>query len=204
MIDNQKFTTHHNILSRISMKYKSKEFNPDDVMEWCQMVETEYICDIDTMIKFLNVKLPVVGGKAMLPCNVYRVVNVFTDPNVRHSTIQNYNNGAYLFFNSNFKGDFVYINYIGTNIDETGIPLIVKGHEQACETFVKMSAFEEDAVTGKFPAQIWSMWNQQFSGQCEAAKSDFRHYQDIKLEKMDMIKMNFIPRVGNKPLLHKF
>ena len=41
------------ILMELTRTYKTKSFGLSDVIEWCMQVETDHICDVDVMNKYV-------------------------------------------------------------------------------------------------------------------------------------------------------
>jgi hypothetical protein len=161
------------------------------------------------MINVLEVPLAVVKGQALLPCNVHRILDVYYKyQNLEYGISST---GAYLVnikykdSRKEFDEDYVYINYVGTPIDETtGYPLIVKGHENACETFCKLRTFEEDMVLGKFSPQLWQAWDRKFSFQIQnAAYAVYRHKTRSYAQELLNIRANAIPQIGRLTLYHE-
>jgi hypothetical protein len=202
MINDSKYVSHHVIHADIARVYKSKSIDINDIMEWCAQVDTRYITDVDKMVLYLQVPLTVDtdNHQALLPCNVFRILDVYDDDD---EIVSFYNNGTYIILPEDYVDESVYINYVGTAIADNGEPLIIKGHENACETFCKLRLFEEDMTLGRFPAQIWIMWDNQFSGQCSASMNDFRHFSREYFNKLNVIQGNMIPKIGQLPLYHK-
>lgn len=206
MIYNSKYFDHLYILNRLSRVYKQKQFNDDDVMVWCQEVEREIIADVEHMPKYEEIDIEVTNGILTLPCNLYRLLDVYDSSEGR---ILYQSNGTNLYGlkdtsgNEISDGTTIYINYRGSAIDlVTGIPLCLRGHEFVCETFVKIRAFEEDSGLQKFPYNTWQMWNTQLGGQVTAAKQNYINMDRSKINDITIIKGNMIPRIGNLPLSH--
>lgn len=193
------------VMADIARIFKSKPLEKGSIIEWCAQVEIEYIKDISTMIKILEYPLTVVGNAAKLPCNVFRILDVYEDINSQRRVIYN-NNGSYLYNITDINkaeyddGTVIYMNYVGLYIDDNGYPLIYTTHRPACETYCKIKLFEEDTAYGKFDRNMWGMWNNQFSGQIHAAKSTFQNMDQKKMNDMIVISANMIPRVYEIPL----
>lgn len=67
-----------------------------------------------------------------------------------------FNTGEQLVFNKDFKGEYVYLDYLGMPFMEVEpyYPLILKGHELACEAYCKYKLFEEDIMYGKINGEL--------------------------------------------------
>lgn len=206
-VNNQKFVSVDVIAYELGLLYKSKTWNIGDVRTWCADVETNHIRDVETMTFFEGVDLTVTNGIVLLPCNVYRIYDVYDASN---NQLMYNTNGAYLYdfkingtsvtFNDN---DVLYINYVGINVDDNGEILIVKGHETACKTWCKINAFEEDAAYGKFDKSMWSLWREEFSNQCLAARYNIRHKDRLNIDNINKIRGNMLPKIGSLILYHE-
>jgi len=186
------------------------EIDKYDVVELCAQVETRYIKDVDLMTPVLEVPLTVINSQALLPCNIFRLIDVYDGYEAvidfTLSDSGNYiNELKYADSGEAYTEDTVYINFSGTPIDsDTGYPLIPKGHENACETFCKIRLFEEQVLLGKVDKQIWMGWERQFGGQIANAKSDpYRQKVANHLKQLNTIRGEMLPRIGRLELSHK-
>jgi len=209
MINNQKYITPEIIAFELSQIYKSKIWDIGAVRTWCMNVETRFIKDIETMIKYEEIDLTVNNNMVLLPCNIFRILDVYLSDN--QNGLDYKNNGSYLYDlkqNGNTinlpDNSIVYINYSGVNIDiNTGEFLIVKGHEEACKTYCKIQMFEEDVAFGKFNYSLWAGWQQQFSGQFLGAKNNYQHKSRKQIDDINIIRGNMVQRIGDLPLHHE-
>jgi hypothetical protein len=202
MIDNSKYIGPEVIAYELSLSNKNKEWDLNTVRTWCMNCETRYIKDVDTMIEFEQIPLRYEHEQVLLPCNVFRILDVYRN----HYEILDYkNNGAFLY---DFKwkgihrhypeGTAIFINYRGINIDhETGECLIVKGHEEACKLYCKLQMYEDDRNMGRFPKDIYAQWEEQFSGMYMAARSNYQHKDRKKIDNLTIIRGNMVPKIGS-------
>ena len=195
MPENVLYTDHRDITQRLSQIISQKNIQEADIMEWCQQAEVEFICDLTSMWKFMNVKLTVTKGIAEIPCNIARILDVFTSPNNASSRVEYGNNRGHIFFGSEFKNEFVYMNYWGTPITEDGIPLIAKGHEKSCELYCMTKIYFEDSIYGKINPQQYEMWCQQFNNSVIAIKQQAKRWDRSKLQTFDALKYS-VMRIG--------
>jgi len=202
--NDSRYVSHHVIAARISRAWKDKTVNLDDIMEWCAEVEVSYMKDVDKMVQFYQVDLTVDTDNhiATLPCNVHRILDVYSDPNNSESAVNYYNDGVKLILNENYTQADVYINYVGQPISDEGEPLIIKGHENACETFCLIRLFEAESTKGQFPPQKIAEWSDKFSNQMTAARNDMRHFGRDYFMKLNIIKGNMVPKIGKIGLHH--
>lgn len=202
-MDNQKYTTYLDIWNRLTTSFKHKEIQEGDVIAWCAECETEWIRDTEALTQFLKVAIPVVDYQAPVPCNVFRILDVYSDPNNNQSTLSYYNNGSYLIFNSDMKYTTIYMNYDGITVDQdSGYPLIKKGHEQACEAFCIWKLFYEDWLNNKIDNTKWSYIDDQKNIQIDAAAASIRDYDRSRLRNIRTIMNNMIPSIVNSNLKH--
>ena len=201
MVNNSKYITPEVIAFELSTSFKNKQWEVDTVRTWCMNCETRYIKDIETMMKFVGVPLRIEHGMALLPCNVWRRLDVYKN---RYEILSYNCNGAFLYdfhwkgVRRNYRdGEYIFIDYAGVNIDEEGECLIVKGHEEACKMYCKLQMFEEDMVMGRFPKDVYAQWSELFSGMYMAARSNYQHKDRKQIDNLTIIRANMIPKIGS-------
>ena len=197
------YITHRAILDELESKFPTKSWDEEDVLKWCQQVETIYVADPDSMWKYLEIPLNVVKGKVLLPANLYKLLDVYDHEN--YDTRVRYNRqGKILKQLVGYEKDVVMINYVGTPIDEDCIPLITEDHYPACETFCKINNFEVDALYGEISQGIYGDWKTRFDGMIQGVKGGFRDWGAQEYADMTIIMGNEIPKIGYQPLAHKY
>ena len=158
--NNYKYLKVGEIVSRVTSRLKgfNKNVAEVDIIEWCMQVENEFCVNVDNMYIYTHVPLTVINNTAKVPCNVFRIADVYTS----HSNHGQGNRvpyqdlGSVLAFNPHHKVTIPYIDYWGSPIDlETGEPLIQRGHENACEWYCVYNLLFVDAATGKITADFW-------------------------------------------------
>lgn len=200
-MDNTKYFTAELIYNRVSTKYKDKvkQFNLRNFIEWCATVELEYMGSFEQFKNCNGYEIEVKNNRAKLPCNIYRLVDVM-DGDER---IYNYrNNGVYLFFDNKNYGDGkkITINYSGIPIDEkTKMPLLLRGHEIACEYFCIHSMYEADYMEGKVADRFMERIAKRFDDAVDAARSSHRHVPADEAHKMIAAMANIIPNPNRIP-----
>lgn len=195
---NSKFVSVDIILANLGRAHKRINWDANDVLEWCMQIETEMIADVDSMCEYIDVKLRVRNKQAALPCNVHRILDVYTDTSRASSKIPYYNTGAYLNFNSDFNSEYVYISYYGTTIDlQSGAPLILRTHIKACEAYCVQQAYYEKYLNNEINGQQWSVIDQRVSEGCNIALSQGIRFKDRQdLTNLNVIKGNMITKIG--------
>ena len=202
-IQNNKYSSYRVVHSELNRIYKHKPFDINDVQEWCAQVETRYTDNADTLVHFLQICLTVENGMALTPCNITRILDIYSDPDNENSVVNASDNGVYLIMPVDYSLDYVYINYVGCPINEEGEILILKGHEEVCKTYCKINHFEEDVTNRKFDANIWAMWDTKFSNQVKNARYDvFRNWTRDKFNQLNVIHGNMVPKIGGLVLYH--
>ena len=196
----ESFITHVAVLDELEGKFKSVKWNEEDVMRWCQMVETIYVADPDAMWRFEDIQLKIVKGKFVLPVNCYKLIDVF-DPETQQRVRFNRQNRVIKQL-INYKKDVIAINYIGTPIDKDCLPMIHEDHFPACETFCKINNFEELALYNEINQGIFNDWKVRFDGQIQGVKGGFRDWGSQEFGDMMVIHGNEIPRIGFMPLMN--
>lgn len=208
MYEDNQYTTAEHIFVRLAQVHKNKQFSLMEIVEWCAECELEYIGSTEALRDYHHVPLKIQNLQALLPCNLFRLLDVYTSSNRR---IPAYNTGVYLNFNSSTvfdkdsEGkDIVYINYLGIAVDDkTGFPLIKRGHEQACEAFCVWKMYYEDIITDKISVDAKSRIEMEKNIQIQAARSSFRSWDKARLHRMLLIINNMIPRLKHVPLTHR-
>lgn len=201
-IRNNKYIDHRVIMGNLMSLFKQKDFNEPDIINWCQEVETRDIGDVDNMVKFVQVPLKVDNFvSADLPCNIYRILDVFNanETPIPFTTSQN---GSKLIFRKELNLTGVYINYVGMPVSEDGTPLIVRGHENACLYKCITNAFMEDFALGKISQGAYALWEQKATGYILEASSNRRHYTREDWNNLNIIQGNLIPKIGGLSLYH--
>lgn len=195
---NSKFVSLDIILANLSRTFKRVNWDINDIREWCMQLETEMIADVDSMWTFVDIKLKVTNKQAPLPCNVHRILDVYTNPNDPTSKVSYFNSGAYLNFNSDFTGDYIYITYYGTTIDvESGEPLILRTHIKACEAYCVQQKYLEKYLNNEINGQQWSVIDQRVTEGCNIAITQGVRFKDRQdLVNLNVIKGNMVTRIG--------
>jgi hypothetical protein len=208
MATNQKYLTAENIYAKLALVHKRKIFNIEEIVEWCAECILTIIGDTVAMYDYTKVKCIVNNQKALLPCNVYRLLDVFDGTDNRINLF--YNDGIHLVFNSDQTFDTdelgqscIYINYYGVAVDsETGYPLILKDQELACQAYCVWKLYYEDYLTGQLNGQQWQFIDHEKMIQCEAAKGGFRHTSNDEMKAIMNVVHNMVPNAKQIPLFH--
>ena len=195
MSQNILYTDHLDIMTRLASFITQKNVQEADIMEWCQQAEVEFIKDMTSFWKYLNVKLQVKNNTAQLPCNVFRILDVFSSPDNNQSRISYGGNRGFIFL-PDYNNDYIYINFIGTPINDDGMPMIAKGHEQACETYCLLRMFAEDSIYRKIDPNLYNLWEQKFQGQVTNIKQSVRRFDRNKMNVLNAMKYS-VMRIGN-------
>lgn len=204
-VNNQKYSNHRVVMGRVehalSQLSLGSALSEDDIIEWCAECETDYIADYNFFVPFRQVGVKVERNVAKLPCNIYRIEDVYAQGGVR---VSYYNDGSYLDLGRNFRGNVVFLNYLGVPVDKEGIPLVGKGHEQACTTFCIMQSLLPFHIAGTLKnPMIYAEYEDRLNYQCIASRNGYRHKDRNELNKMDIIFGNMIPKIGSLQLVHE-
>lgn len=186
-----KYTDHVEIMARIARIHKHKELNEDDILEWCAECCIEYIQDSSYYVEYNSVRLPVVNRVVEIPCYLHKIHDVYyaiTNPN---SVVKYIHNGSYLFLEENYKKDYVYLNFWGLPINpDTKYPMILKGHEQACQAFCIKNIYYEDFLTGKIDGQRWGFIESEFEKQIQTSRSGMKYFDNEDMRQQNLIQGN--------------
>lgn len=200
---NAKYTTLEEIYARVTSLVKSKSINPADVVDWAIQCETEWIENYNSYVRYLKAKFVVSDYMVRIPPYKVRVLDVFEDPDKNSSRVQYYDNGSYLVLSSTYKKDHVYVNFIGLAIDEeTGLPMIHKGSEEACVAHVIHNLFYEDYLNNNIDQGRYNTIAQTRDLQVRAAKSSFAQYDRQELREVLAISLNLTPHIVLDSFMH--
>lgn len=201
---NAKYTNIMDVYARVTALLPSRKVNPADIVEWAAQCETEWIQDYNSYVRYLKVKLDVQNKKARIPYFKVRILDVYSNPENRGSHVNYYDNGSYLILDSNYEKDYIYINFIGIAIDEeTGLPMIKKGHEEACVRHIICNLYYEDYLNNKIDQNRWNDMLMQREIQVRAAQADIGDYSRKDLEEIKAITLSMIPVVRFDSFYHE-
>lgn len=196
------YTNHHEIVNRLSKKFKTKDFNADDVHDWCAELENDVLREHDYFVKFLEIPLTVIASRIVtIPCNVHSIIDVYHEGGSRPKYVHI---GNQIHLNQETTNEFIYIDYKGTPIDEdTGDVLILRGHELACEAICVRNSYYEDYLNGKIDANRWVVIDEELERGVNIATMDMRRMTKDNFQTMENILGNKIPVIGRVPLYKK-
>ena len=202
-----RYTNHLEILHRLSSIHKQKQFNEHDVLNWCQEVEMDILGEVDLMYQYVEFELSVINGRAKVPCNCYRIIDVYTAKDSPVSRIPFNRLKGYISVDSTKNYSTLYMDYYGTPIDvETGIPYIAVGHELACVAYCEYMAYYEDMLLGKLDGDARNRIEMKKNSEILAAKGSWnmRHKTRDDMNKMHKIAYNLIPKPAALNLLKEW
>lgn len=192
---NTKYTTYKDIYNRLKSRLKGKPIDEMDIALWCSECEIEHIGDVDKFQHITEYELSVSNYKALLPCDVYRILNVYTDSKYE---VPNKHDGAYLLFDPSMKETTLYLDYYGIASDpDTGFPLIKKGHEAACEAYCLTSIYYEDFINGNIDGQRWGFMVQDRDNKIGGARGSIRHKSKLDVERATRAYHTMFARSGD-------
>ena len=205
MINNNKYFSAGKIHHRLSQRHKNKMsgYSYGDIVGMCAEVEIEILGNHVQFEPFEKVELTVIDGKALTPCNIYRILDVFTSDNTR---IFNYHyDGDKISFSeeSNYvpsNNSKVYINYYGIPLDDEGYPMFLKGHEQALYWGCLVRMYEEDYAEGKIHPNTYNDFTIRYESHLNAAESNFRHTSKNDIKEWKAVIFNAIQKPNRIPL----
>lgn len=203
-IRNDLYVDHKVVLAMIRSRFKTLEFIEEDIMNFCQEAERE-IGDVENMVKFIEIPVPLENNyRGLLPCNIYRILDVYSRPKDNTSRILFNRNkdGRYLYVESKYKLDKVYMNYVGNPVNKNGLPLIVRGHEMACMYYALYNSLMESAMLGKIDGNMWAMIRNESPLRIASAVGSVRHMTHEDWNHLNIIQGNMIPKIGNISLLN--
>jgi hypothetical protein len=202
-----KYITAEQIMAKIARDYKGLEFEPADIVEWCAEAEAN-IGEFESMQRYENMPVEIINSIALLPCNVFRLLQV----RMQGQPVPNYeNNGTYLSFGRNSFTNatsqqaaspsltgrlLVYLDYIGIPMDEkTNMPAIMDGHQEACYWYCLTKLLLEKYMTNQIDHTRWQFLNDRYGHYVQKAKSSMRFTSRDDMDKIMMIMYNMVPKV---------
>ena len=204
MSQDAKYTTFEEIFTRITSIIRGKSINPADILEWCVQCETEWIGDFASLVPYLKVQLEVRDKMARIPPYKVRILDVYENPENQKSSVEYYDNGAYIVLNSSYSKNYIFINFMGIAVEpKTGIPLIKKGHEEACVRHCIVNLYYEDFLNGRISPTAYGEMKEERNLQVRAAQSDYTDYDRKDLMRINAIHMNMLPYIRFDTLYHK-
>ncbi|MBC8315564.1 MAG: hypothetical protein H8E51_08670 [Bacteroidetes bacterium] len=203
MAHNSRYTDHYTVMAAISRMIKNKPFQEQDIVEWCQFVELDCISKTSTMYTYIEVELEVNNQRAFLPCNLHRLLDVYTIAEDYTSRVPYTNVGSFISLDPDKSYDSVYIDYKGTPVDlDTGVPLIVRGHEDACVAYCVWCMYLEDIYDDKVSVDTKNRIEKRKDDAILAAKSKKWRYLDREdANKLMRIKFNMLPQPAGFKLI---
>lgn len=197
-MNNYKYTSHKEILSRLAKKFKTREFDPDTIHDWCAEAENDILRDHDYFMKFIAIKLEVKNKRqATIPCNIHSLIDVYFENGFRPLFQQS---GVNLILNNPTDQLYLYVDYKGTPVDHnTGDVLIMRGHEAFCEAYCIRNSFYEDYLNGKIDGQRWSVIDDEYERTCAMANQDMRNMTRVEHLIIQEIHGSMLPVIGRIP-----
>ncbi len=193
MFYNNKYVGIETVLAQITSIYKSINLTKQDIIEWVMDCEINHIAAVRDWTLFVDVPLEMDQKKALLPCNVYKLLEVRKGGDF----IKFHNNGTYIFLNENYAD--LTITYRGIAVMEDGTPVIVRGHEDACARFCIMNHFEEDFAFGKMDQTRYGFIQDKWYEARDNARASLRHLTRNEIEELLQINADMIPLLGYIP-----
>lgn len=202
-MDNSKYTTAEEIMSMVNSVHKNKPTNITDFINWCSECEVNVIKEWHYKMLVLNEKIKVYPkGKVKIPCNVYRVIKLKDSPKDTYNLLQTKEtNGSYIFIPDDtgdlIDGDYyVYMDYEGLPVDaESGLPLILKGHELACQAYCVKQLFYEDYLNNNIDENRWRAIQLDLDRHVAGSSTGMRHVSHADKEKYFQILFNLLQDV---------
>jgi len=203
MTHNHLYTDHKNIFARLTRKVRTKRIDEADIIEWCQEVENDIVQDMAYMYRYVEAEFTVENNRVFLPCHVYKILDVYTSPGDVTSRIYYYKAGEFISFDPSESYTTVYIDFMGMPVDlETGTPLIIRGHEMACEAYCMWNLFFEDIISDKISIDAKNRIESRKDMELAACLSTSERHRDRQDRNRDMrIMMNWVPRPANIKLI---
>jgi hypothetical protein len=184
------------IVDRITRIHRNKPINEGDIIEWVSECETDYIQDVENMIGYSGLRLEVKNKRALLPCNVYRILKVYTDRKDRTSDVNYIHVKRWINLPGNYDKDYIYLDYYGLRIDENGLPEVAEGHLPALVAFCIHYMYYEDWIAGKIDGSRWQFIYEDMVNKVRDVANGFRNINLEDLNSLHYIQFNMVPKIG--------
>jgi len=203
-MENSKYFKAEKIFARLNSihKHKMSPIGIGTIIEWCAEIEVEVIGNWAQFERYDKYEITVADGKALLPCNIYRILDVYDSGDTR--IMKYHNNGACISF-SEYGGSIsdgykLYINYLGIPIDlETEYPLFLRGHEQALFAGCVLKLYTEDYSLGKMRGDVYQNMVTDYEVALRSANNGFRHFSRNDAKDYLAVVCNAIQKVNKTP-----
>ena len=187
---------HQLIIDKITRIHRDKQINEGDIIDWVSECETDYLQDVENMIGYAGIELTVKNYKALLPCNIYRILKVYTSRYDKNSDVPFNRSGRWLYFNTDMKKDKVYIDFYGIRIDENGYPVVMEGHVPALVAFCVHNLYYEDWIQNKLDNSKWMFIYEDMVNKVRDTRNSLRNVTIEELNKLHFIQFNMVPKIG--------
>lgn len=180
------YTTHKEILVDLGRNFKDMEWDEASVIEWCQHVENRIVPNIDYMVGYSDVEINVENGRALIPSFAYKTESFSLDK--KESKKIKGVGTPYIDVSDHLRKGKIYLNFVGMPVDlETGIPLILKGHEALCYWYCIQCAYTEKWLLGEIDNSRWSYISSMVSMRAVEVSQSLRHWTDRDFKRMHVI-----------------
>lgn len=189
------------IMNVIAQRYKSVNLARSQVMEWSAYAQINELGVAKDFFFFQDVPLVLEDDsntkykKAKMPCNIFRLLDVYDDNAVR---VPYNTDGIYFYFKD--PPTKVFIKYYGVPVTEEGRPLFIDGHEVALAYYCLYNYYEELYMLQRIDGQRFSFIEQKWYDEREKARSILRRKDRGDIERMLQIISNMVPKVGYVPV----
>lgn len=160
------------------------------------------------MYLFQEVELDVTttNKRVYLPCNIYRLLDVYSALGNSDSRVPYNMIGSFISLSLDTTLTSVYIDYYGVPIDiESGDPLIIRGHEDACFWYSMYMLYLVDILTDKISIDAKNELRMNKDNAILAAQNfSARHMDRNKMNRAMAIKYNIIPKPAQLKLIRTY
>jgi hypothetical protein len=188
---NGKYVSVKTIGARIARNHKHLQFDIYDVVEWCWDV-VKNTGMFKGFERIDNLEIEVKDHKALLPCNIYRLLNIYKN-GCKVNAGSFVNDSVYI----NFDNDSctkIKIDYLGIPVDKEGFPMVFEALEDACFWYCMTKLLFEDYISGKIDDTRYRFLEDKYGYAVGRAKSTFRWESRNDMDEVTMIMINMIPR----------
>lgn len=159
------------VIERLTRRHPTLVLNKADVADYCFDVveESGLYHSFDEVV----MALPIEGGRAQLPCNMYRLLNVFYGCDTcrvpRYAV-----SGAHLNLPLTYSGNIL-VQALVFKVDEEGYAQIDETLERACYWYVLREKMRDPMMQGDYPANLYAELDPNYRHELRRARGSMRH-----------------------------
>lgn len=191
-----RYIDHTVIHAMLNRNFPNKIWDIANVIEWCQYVENNILGNVDAMIRYIDYPVKVEYGKALIPCFSHKVFS-YSKIKGQQVDVSTHNQENYLRVYDDIKDGTIYITFVGMPVDqETGVPLILRGHEDVCYWYCVKSAHTEAYFNGEIDHGRWEFMDSKVSMHTTEVLQSLREFEESDYKNLSFILGTNVAHLG--------